>query len=242
MATVRKDRYINDALTSQKKSDMFRRLSSLFHVLIGAANDIANTAMLDTIEVIKQTGRYRHTTKKACKEAVRKYEAFERDNFKDMRDPKKQIDKRRLYMDFLDTVSERLSPHVFKFRMSIKQHLDKQGIPDSELKSHVLCADQLLIYSVNLFDDFFDRCPRVPPIDLRRTFLSARLGGTLHAWGIVVNNLCADCTDINFDTDKGCRTAFDVIETNIVSERYVNESGLKALALNPEVKAKLDAD
>lgn len=184
MATVRKDRYINDALTSEKKSEMFRHLSSLFHVLIGAANDIANTAMLDAIADIKLTGYYRQTVKKSCKDAVRKYEAFERDNFKDMKDPKKQIDKRRLYMDFLDTVSERLSPHVFKFRMSIKQHLDKQGIPDSELKSHVLCADQLLIYSVNLFDDFFDRCPRVPPIDLRRTFLSARLDGTLHAWGL----------------------------------------------------------
>lgn len=184
MATVRKDRYINDALTSQKKSDMFRRLSSLFHVLIGAANDIANTAMLDAIADIKLTGYYRQTVKKSCKEAIRRYGVFETANYNDMRGTVSEIDKRRLYMDFLDTVSERLSPHVFKFRMSIKQHLDKQGIPDSELKSHVLCADQLLIYSVNLFDDFFDRCPRVPPIDLRRTFLSARLDGTLHAWGL----------------------------------------------------------
>lgn len=240
MATVRKDRYINDALTSQKKSDMFRRLSSLFHVLIGAANDIANTAMLDAIADIKLTGYYRQAVKKSCKEAIRRYTVLETANYNDMRGTVSEIDKRRLYMDFLDSVGERLRPHVFNLYMSIKQMLDKKGIAQSSLKAKIHCADQLLSYAVYLFDEFFRKAPSIPPLDLRQTFILGRIEPCLKSWQMVRNAICTDCADLNIDADNNCKTAFSVIERNIVSDNYVNDSGMEALELNPEVQLEVD--
>lgn len=63
---------------TDKKRAAYKQLSSLFHVLIGATNDIANTAMLDAINEIKKTKYYRHEVKKACKEAIRRYEVFDK--------------------------------------------------------------------------------------------------------------------------------------------------------------------
>ena len=52
--------------------------------------------------------------------------------------------------------------------------------------------------------------------------------------------LCKDCGGIDLNKDDDCRLAFDIIETHIVSEKYINESGTAALELNPD--ARMEAD
>lgn len=223
---------------TEKHRETFNHVSSLFHTIIGGANDVAHTYILDAIEKIKKAGLYRQRIKKACKDAISRYEVFEELNMQDMQNA--ETDKRQLYMDFLDSVDERLKPHVFVFRQSIKRVLDRNMIKDSELKSHVILVYELINYAVVLFDKFIEGCPSCPPVNFGLTFKPARLYPTLQAWSDVEQMICKDCVGFDLNDDKDCRLALDIIETHLVSEEYLNKSGEEALSLNPD--ARMEAD
>lgn len=207
---------------TEKHRETFNHVSSLFHTIIGGANDVAHTYMLDAIEKIKEAGLYKQRIKKACKDAMSRYDVFEKLNMQDMQNA--EIDKRQLYMDFLDSVDERLKPHIFLFRQAIKRVLDRNFIKDSDLKSYIILAYELINYSVELFDKFIEGCPSCPPVNFGLTFKPARLHAVRQAWGQV----------------EDCRRSLDVIELNLVSEKFINESGTAALELNPD--ARMEAD
>ena len=151
-----------------------------------------------------------------------------------------EIDKRQLYMDFLDSVDERLKPHICLFRQAIKRVLDRNMIKDSDLKSYIILAYELINYSVELFDKFIEGCPSCPPVNFALTFKPARLHAVRQAWGQVEEILCKDCVSIDLNKDENCRRSLDVIELNLVSEKFINESGMAALELNPD--ARMEAD
>lgn len=223
---------------TEKQRETYNHVSSLFHTIVGGANDIAHTYMLDAIDQIKKKGLYRQKVKKACKDAVARYEVFEKLNMQDMRNA--ETDKRQLYMDFLDDVDQRLKPHVFLFRQGIKRVLDRNFIKDSEFKSYIILAHELINYAVVLFDKFIANCPSCPPVNFGLTFKPARLHPVRQAWEQVEEILCKDCVEIHLDDDDNCRRALDIIETQIISEKFINQSGEVALALNPD--ARMEAD
>ena len=130
-------------------------------------------------------------------------------------------------MDYLDDLEERLKPDVFRFRLAIKQVLDKSNIGDSELKSHILCTYEMLHYCVTLFDRFIKELPSIPPINFKETYRAARLDGVFTAWDNLTDVLCRDCTNIRLDDDPNCRLALNIIETKIVSEQSINQSAKK---------------
>ena len=223
---------------TEKHRETFNHVSSLFHTIIGGANDIAHTYMLDAIEKIKKAGLYKQRVKKACKDAISRYEVFEKLNMQDMQCA--ETDKRQLYMDFLDSVEERLKPHIFLFYQAIKRVLDRNMIKDSDLKACIILAYELINYSVELFDKFIEGCPSYPPVNFEMTFKPARLHSVRQAWGQVEEILCKDCVHIDLNKDENCRRSLDVIEIHLVSEKYINESGEEALSLNPD--ARMEAD
>ena len=223
---------------TEKQRETYNHVSSLFHTIVGGANDIAHTYMLDAIYQIKKKGLYRQKVKKACKDAVARYEVFEKLNMQDMQNA--ETDKRQLYMDFLDDVDQRLKPHIFLFRQGIKRVLDRNFIKDSEFKSYIILAHELINYAVVLFDKFIANCPSCPPVNFGMTFKPARLHPVRQAWEQVEEILCKDCVGIHLDDDDNCRRALDIIETQIISEKFINQSGEAALALNPD--ARMEAD
>lgn len=223
---------------TEKHRETFNHVSALFHTIVGGTNDIAHTYMRDAIEKIKEAGLYRQRIKKACKDAMSRYDVFEKLNMQDMQNA--EIDKRQLYMDFLDSVDERLKPHIFLFRQAIKRVLDRNMIKDSDLKSYIILAYELINYSVELFDKFIEGCPSCPPVNFGLTFKPARLHAVRQAWGQVEEILCKDCVSIDLNKDENCRRSLDVIELNLVSEKFINESGTAALELNPD--ARMEAD
>mgnify|MGYP000874695269 FL=1 len=223
---------------TEKQRETYSHVSSLFHTIVGGANDIAHTYMLDAIDQIKKKGLYRQKVKKACKDAVARYEVFEKLNMQDMQNA--ETDKRQLYMDFLDDVDQRLKPHVFLFRQGIKRVLDRNFIKDSEFKSYIILAHELINYAVVLFDKFIANCPSCPPVNFGLTFKPARLHPVRQAWEQVEEALCKNCVGIHLDDDDNCRRALDIIETQIISEKFINQSGEAALALNPD--ARMEAD
>lgn len=243
MSKIKKNHKVTKELVdfmriTEKQRETYNHVSSLFHTIVGAANDIAHTYMLDAIDQIKKKGLYRQKVKKACKDAVARYEVFEKLNMQDMQNA--ETDKRQLYMDFLDDVDQRLKPHVFLFRQGIKRVLDRNFIKDSEFKSYIILAHELINYAVVLFDKFIANCPSCPPVNFGLTFKPARLHPVRQVWEQVEEILCKDCVGIHLDDDDNCRRALDIIETQIISEKFINQSGEAALALNPD--ARMEAD
>lgn len=223
---------------SEKSRETYTHVSALFHTIIGGTNEVAHSNMLDAIDEIKQAGLYRQRVKKACKEAISRYEDFEKRNMEDMRNADR--DKRQLYMDYLDSVNTRLEPHIFILHQSIKRVLDRKRIENSGFKARIILVYELLNYSVELFDKFIENCPPCPPVNIALTYQPARLTGVRSAWREVEEALCKDCADINLNDDNNCKMAFDIIETKLVSEQGIYESGEAALALNP--REALEAD
>ena len=223
---------------TDKHRETFNHISSLFHTIIGGTNDVAHSIMLDTIKEIDKAGLYKQKVKKMCKAAVERYSIFEKQNMGDMKNA--EIDKRQLYMDFLDSVNERTKNDVFILRQSVKRLLDKNAIENSDLKSYILTTHALLIFSIELFDRFVSTCPPCPPINIAKTYRDARLTSVKQAWEEVENILCPDCKNIDLTKDKDCKLAMEILETKLVSEQGINESGMEALNLNPD--AQLEAD
>lgn len=222
----------------QQNRETLNHISALFHIIIGGANSVAQTVMLDTINLLSKTNQYKGKARHNARLAVKRYNNFDRQNMDDMRN--KQMDKRQFYMDYLDDLEERLKPDVFRFRLAIKQVLDKRNINDSELKSYILCTYEMLHYCVTLFDRFIKELPSIPPINFKETYRAARLDGVFTAWDNLTDVLCRDCANIRLDDDPNCRLALNIIETKIVSEQSINQSGMEALNLNPDVQLELD--
>lgn len=218
--------------------ELFNHISSLFHTIIGGTNDTANSVMLDAICEIKKAGYYKQKVKMLCNAAVERYKVFERLNMNDMRNA--ETDKRQLYMDFLDSVNERVKNDIFILRQSIKRLLDKKNIQNSDLKSFILTAHTLITFSIELFDRFIETCPKCPPINLGKTYRDARLIGVEQAWEQVEEILCPDAKNIDLTKDKDCKLALEILETKFVSEQGINQSGMEALNLNPDVQLELD--
>lgn len=218
--------------------EVFNHVSSLFHTIIGGANDLAHSCMLDAIEQIKENGLYRQKVKKACKDAVARYEVFERLNMEDMKHA--EMDKTQFYMDYLDDVNSRLSHHIFLFRQGIKRVLDRNFIKDSELKSYIILAYEMINYSVGLFDRFIEGCPPCPAVSFARTFAKARLHTVRSAWEEVEHLLCKDCVRIDLNKDQNCKISLDVIDQQLISEKYITQSGQAALDLNPDIQLEAD--
>ena len=223
---------------TEKHRETFNHISSLFHTIIGGTNDVANSIMLDAINEIKKAGLLKQKVKKMCKAAIERYSIFEKQNMGDMKNA--EINKQQLYMDFLDSVDKRTRNDIFILRQSVKRLLDKNAIENSDLKSFILTAHALLIFSIELFDRFIDTCPPCPPINLGKTYRDARLTSVKNAWEQVENIICPDCKEINLTKDKDCKLAMEILETKLVSEQGINESGMEALNLNPD--AQLEAD
>ena len=183
----------------QQNRETLNHISALFHVIIGGANSVAQTVMLDTINLLSKTNQYKGKARHNARLAVKRYNNFDRQNMDDMRN--KQMDKRQFYMDYLDDLEERLKPDVFRFRLAIKQVLDKRNIGDSELKSYILCTYEMLHYCVTLFDRFIEELPSIPPINFKETYRAARLDGVFTAWDNLTDVLCRDCANIKLDDD-----------------------------------------
>lgn len=243
MANPFKAKQANTIILARKPNkkqiaEVTARISSLFHVIIGSTNDITHGTMIDAQQQIRKAGLLRHAVKKACKDAMQRYEVFDIANMKDM--VHETEDKRKIYMDFLDSVQERMKEPLYNFRKSIARELFRRNIPDRQLKSYVILSEAMLVYAVELFDKFVEACPPCDPIDWRETFLKARLEPTLKAWQTITDIICKDCIDIKIDQAEECKACFSKIEDELVSEQNIFKSTTEALDLNPEQHLRVD--
>lgn len=225
-------------INKEQEGQLLANISSLFSLVIGSTNDIAHGTMVDAIAQIRKAGLLRQAIKKACKDATERYQRYDTLNIENMNE--NGNDRRRLYIDFLDSVQDRLKEPLHQFRKAISRELYRQGIPNRVLKSYIITAYEMLNYAVELFDKFIDGCPKNSIVDWRRAFLPARIKPTLQAWEIATDIICKDCLNLNLNNVDECTKLFNAIEDELVSEQNIFKSTTEALDLNPEHRLRVD--
>lgn len=221
------------AVSSQRAMEVFERLNSLVNLVIGAANTVAGKTMFDAIERVRKTPYYRFGLKRHLREAERAYYAYEKLHIQNFGD------RTQLFYDYLDTVEEDIQPHVDILRFSIKSLLDKYRQTETELKSYVETARNLLAYAVHLYDVQIKTADEAAPgIHFDKYMNPARLSRTLYHFEQAADMICKteDGITIDLNKDANAMLAFRIIEKKLTSERFLNRVGYEALKLNPECR------
>ena len=229
--------YISAALfvSEEKAQKVFDELVTLVNLVVGAANTIAGKAMFDAIERVKATNLYRDKVRKNLAWAASLYYKYERTHTLNFGDSK------QLFYDYLDSVEEDIQSQVDILRKSIKSVLDRNGQENTDLKSYVETARNLLGYACHVYDVQLETArKKAPYVNYERYTRPARLTFVMKRYEEAADLICKPKgIVIDLNDDKNCILAFRAIEQKITSEDFLNKAGYKALKLNPENVAKV---
>lgn len=230
--------YISSALfVSQKKAqEIFDELTTIINLVVGAANSIAGKAMFDAIDKVKLTQYYKQPEiRRHLKWAESLYYKYEKAHLRNFGENK------TLFLDYLDNAEADIQEYVDLFRQSIKTAFDKYMQPESELKSYLETANNLLGFACHLYDVQIKTArEKAPLVDFDKYMRPARLTGVLKRYEEAAEVICNPkglVIDLNEDAD--CLKTFKAIEAKITDEDFLNHVGYKALKLNPENVAKV---
>lgn len=219
--------------TNERAAQVFDRLNSIVNLVIGAVNTIAGKAMFDAIERVKATPYFRQSVKFELNQAMKQYYDYEKLHMTNFGD------RKQLFYDYLDQAEADIQKHVNILRMSIKAMLDKYGQTETELKSYVETARNLLAYACHIYDlQIKTANAQAPGIDFDVYMRPARLTGILRHYETASDLICKTEGNVIIDLnkDKNVKLAFDIIQTKVTSEDFINRVGFEALELNPECR------
>lgn len=203
------------------------------YVSICPANDMALFAMVDAVEKIKEAGLCKQGVKHHIKRALKAKADYEAA----LQATLERTGTMQYFMDLSDEFYEEMRPLMLRFRMAIKNYLDRRHEPLSEAKSYHLWAHSMLYASVMQWDAYWENRLRRASVDVdpSRNFRAARLQGILSAWDAAGACMRWENTGVIYedpDVDRGMKSVLMQINN---SDR-INRAGNKALSLNPDRK------
>lgn len=230
-----KNNFISYATRTDGKKAMavFDRLNSLVNIVVGATNTIAGKAMFDAIERVRATNLYRDKVRRFfgwAESLYYKYEHLHMMNFGD---------RKQLFYDYLDFAENGIQHDVDILRLSIKALLDRYRQTDTELKSYIETARNMLAYACHVYDTQIRIAnDEVPGVDFNRWMKPARLTAVYRRFCEGADIICKPEGDVVIDLneDKNVTLAFKVIQTKLTSEDFLNRVCYEALRENPECK------
>lgn len=233
--------FISGALfvSKERADEIYKELVTIMNLVVGAANTVAGKAMFDAINRVKETPLYCGNVKRYLNWAASLYYKYEKNQMRNFGDAQ------QLYYDYLDYVEEDIQEYVDIFRISVKSAFDRKGLENSDLKSYVETACNLLGYACHLYDVQIENArKKAPYIDFDALMRPARLTGVFKRFKDAEELLCKPGKGviINLNDDKNCVLAFRTIEIKITSEDFLNNVGYKALKINPEKVATVEPE
>lgn len=217
----------------QQRMDAAARICAAAYLMVCCMNDTADYALEDAADALRHSRYWRHDVKRACNRTLAAYETYTRK----LKDTLSGAERWRLWIDYADEYHEAAAPHVLRLRLAFKQALDTHRLTETELCSYVLTADTLLQLSVVNFDRYFDSMQTKHGFDIRRIFRPARLDGVKREWeGVCRVVLNRPGVSIDLNGDPRIALAIKALDTQLMSETFINKAGERALALHDEIK------
>ena len=125
------------ALAENRTDEVVRtleKLNGLYFITVSSLHSVAQATMVDAMSQMRGTKYFRHRTKQLAKEAMKKYDEWE----KHMREKLK--DHYQYWLDLSDMVYEQVQDDIGTLRLKVKKVLEVNNEKDCELKSYVLCS------------------------------------------------------------------------------------------------------
>lgn len=197
---------------------------------------IATMLAEEAIDMIREKGLAKHTVKKNLNLIEAEIETFKNKTKAALARTKDNLGDNRflLVQNMANEMMKRLDGDIFKLRMSVKQFLDKCRHPDSEFRSHIILADIILDFSIQLFDDFFKTYKERHGVRFDYDFQPARLAKIHYLLHTVLNELSRDVHQIDLNDDPNIVLAYRVINARISAGDLINESGIAAMRYDNE--------
>lgn len=172
---------------------------------------------------------YRHGLKQAANDAVRRA-GMCRERMYD------EMSSRKFFDVFSDRVVDEAEKDVTIFRLSLKQTLDTNRYPDSQLVAYAETARILLDMAHGHFANMVRIArERFAPYDYAAAFSSFNCADVLAAWGKVCSKLYVSKDNIDLNTEQSL-TAFGIIERKLVDGVYLEACMKEAVEAFPEFK------
>lgn len=210
------------------------RYCSLYYITMGSAYNIAQTAMIDAYNAIKEDKKlYRQQTKQSINKALAAYNTW---------DTKMRFvlaDRYQLWLDLSDASEAELKPLVTTLYYCIDNYFLKNKVPKSKIIARMETAMVLIDIAVNLFKNLFDNIQKKIGKDLRPMFSDGNALELQQNWNNAMQsviNSVPGMPDININDDADSVQAAKNIVTKLSNENIYNRAGEYALQLNPEYK------
>lgn len=172
---------ITRSIIRQKAWQLYEKSDNIFsqaYCFICIPNDAASLAFTDAYEQLSQSKYFRHETKMYAKRTRKLVEAYDRHIYNHM----KKTGKEMFFMEICDNYNEHIRKHVFLLRMAIKQKLDLDREPKSELVSYLLTAFNLIQMAVMQWECFWTTVDNSCGYDLKRNFRGGNFCDIFEAW------------------------------------------------------------
>ena len=190
----------------------------------------------DAIDLIRDRGLYRQKVKQQLRIVEAEADQFKKATRLALSRRQDGLGENRflLVQNMGNEMLRRLEPDIFKLRMSVKSFLDKNRQPDSEFRSHVILADIMLDFSVQLFNEFFEAYHKRTSARFHYDFTPARLSASHTAWHTALNILFHDSPSLDLNKDANTVLAYRVINARLANGDLINESGITAMGYDSE--------
>lgn len=207
---------------------------SLYYITMGSAYNIAQTAMIDAYNAIKEDKKlYRQQTKQSINKALAAYNTW---------DTKMRFalaDRYQLWLDLSDASEAELKPLVTTLYYCIDNYFLKNKVPKSKIIARMETAMVLIDIAVNLFRNLFDNIEKKIGMDLRQAFNEGNALELQRNWNNAIQfviNSVTGMPDIDINDDADSVQAAKNIVTKISNEGIYDRAGEYALQVNPEYK------
>lgn len=221
----------------KQKEELLKRIDrycSLYYITMGSVYNIAQTAMINAYNAIKDDKKlYRQQTKQYINKALAAYDTW---------DSKMRFvlaDRYQLWLDLSDASEAELKPLITTLYYCIDNYFLKNKMPKSKIIARMETAMVLIDVAVNLFKSLFDNIQKKIGTNLRPMFNDGNALALKQNWNnamqSVINSLPGiPNIDINDDADS-VQAAKNIV-MKLSNENIYNRAGEYALQVNPEYK------
>ncbi len=213
----------------------FDRYCSLYYITMGSVYNIAQTAMVDAYNAIKDDKKlYRQQTKQYINKALAAYDTWNSKMKAQLRD------RYQMWLDISDDVAEKMKMHVQKLRWSYDAVLMRHNDTEHLLKAHLLTALTMNDLALSTFRKYIADGSEKTKVDMRLLFSKeSSFKDVATNWENAVRRVLK-CSggDIDCNKDSNCVLAADIISRKLADFKMYEEACGYGAEYNPEVIAK----
>ena len=221
------------ALAENRTDEVVRtleKLNGLYFITVSSLHSVAQATMVDAMSQMRGTKYFRHRTKQLAKEAMKKYDEWE----KHMREKLK--DRYQYWLDLSDMVYEQVQDDIETLRLKLEKVLEANNEKDSGLKSYVLCSMLLTDLAASALGRFTNEVRERTGINIEPLFPEQTVSfKPIHrlwaeACGPMLN--IENDEDVNLNDIQEVDAAIKTIQKKIYNPEIYNKAGEYCLKLN----------